>query len=106
MSFQDRLRNLDQADGDTAELTFSRAEVEGLVRILYRAVRLAAYQQEQLQRLAKLVAVPDQADAELIVAAGNERGEAIATEFAAWLGPELAEVLLHLAAEETQRTGT
>ena len=108
MSFQDRILNLehDQVDGDAGELTFSREEVEGLVRILFRAVRLAAFQQEQLQRLANLVAAPDQADAELIVAAGNERGEAITADFAAWIGPQLAEVLLHLAAEEIQDTGS
>jgi|GEM_PF-1731534 len=109
MAFQDRILNFDreQLGAKPGALTFSREEVEGLAVILFRAVRLAAFQQEQLHRLAKLVPVPDQADAELIVASANERGEAIAADFAAWLGPELAEVLLHLAAaEKTQGTGT
>jgi len=108
VSFQDRLLNLerDQIDADT-ELTFSRQEVESLAAILFRALRLAAFQQEQLQRMAQLVPVPHQADALLCLKSCNERGEAIAADFAAWLGPELAEVLLHLAAaEKTQGTGT
>lgn len=109
MSFQDRVLNFnrEQINGETTELTFSREEVEELAAITFRITRLAAFLQEQLQRLAKLVPVPDQADALLCLKSCNERGEAIAADFAAWLGPELAEMLLDLAAaEETEGAGS
>ncbi len=84
----------DGLDADTAMLAF---DVQDLAVMLYRAIRLATFQQQQLERLAAIVPEQNQAEAKMMAIRADEVAEAIAGEFLGWLGPEDAERLAMIA---------
>ncbi len=105
VNFTSRLENVMRRNDLDVEHVMLLSSVEELSLLMFQALRLAVFQQEQLVRLAKLVPADHAGEAELIIRSGEERGEAIAADYAAWAGPGLEKMLaeagVNLSASES-----